>query len=158
MPKEIERKFLVHPQRWEALEKPIGHQLQQGYLSTQPHKTIRVRIADARAFLTIKGITTGASRSEFEYEIPADEAAELLAQFSEAELSKVRYEINFGQKCWEVDVFSGDNAGLIVAEIELDSETETFELPDWIAEEVTEDVRYYNANLTLNPYKNWKKQ
>lgn len=155
MGKEIERKFLVKHPLWEALNKPNGQPLRQGYLLTDPNRSIRVRISDTAGFLTIKGLTTGATRSEFEYAIPLEEGVELLDQFAEVELSKIRYEIVFEGKTWEVDVFLGDNLGLIVAEIELDSETEAFGIPDWIAEEVTEDARYYNVNLTLNPYKNW---
>jgi CYTH domain-containing protein len=155
MGKEIERKFLVNHPLWEALNKLNGKRLRQGYLLTDPNKSIRVRTSDTAGFLTIKGLTTGATRSEFEYEIPLEEATELLDQFAEAELSKIRYEIGFEGKTWEVDVFLGDNLGLIVAEIELDNEAELFGLPDWIAEEVTEDARYYNVSLTLNPYRNW---
>ena len=155
MGKEIERKFLINHPLWESLNKPNGKRLRQGYLLTDPNKSIRVRTSETAGFLTIKGLTTGATRSEFEYEIPLEEATELLDQFSVAELSKIRYEIVFEGKTWEVDVFFGDNLGLIVAEIELDNEAEAFGIPDWIAEEVTEDARYYNVNLTLNPYRNW---
>ena len=156
MPIEIERKFLVHQEKWEALEKPLGNHFRQGYLLTDPQKTIRVRETSEKGFITIKGISVGASRAEYEYEIPKLEAKELLDQFAISELSKVRYEIPFENRVWEIDVFFGDNEGLIVAEIELTSENEKFNLPDWIADEVTEDDRYYNSNLTLNPFKNWK--
>ncbi|MFC4212948.1 CYTH domain-containing protein [Pedobacter lithocola] len=153
---EIERKFLVQHEVWEQLDKPAGKQLKQGYISTDPTKTIRVRIAETKAWLTIKGISVGASRLEFEYEIPLIEAEELLDNFSESSLEKIRYEIKSAGKVWEVDVFSGDNHGLIVAEIELSTEEEYFEKPDWIAEEVTHDKKYYNSNLTKHPFKNWK--
>jgi CYTH domain-containing protein len=153
---EIERKFLIHHDKWEKLEKPVGDIYRQGYLSLDPNRTVRVRITPKTAFLTIKGLSKVATRLEFEYEIPVDEAAELLDNLSVAELSKVRYKIKFGNKVWEIDEFSGDNEGLIVAEIELESEEEKFEIPDWIDCEVTEDERYYNSNLTINPYKNWK--
>lgn len=156
MPLEIERKFLVHQKKWETLEKPLGNHFRQGYLLTDPKKTIRVRQTDDHGFITIKGISVGATRPEFEYEIPHYEAGELLNQFAVSELSKVRYRIPFENHIWEVDNFLCENDGLIVAEIELKSEAEKFNLPDWIAEEVTEDERYYNSNLTLNPFKNWK--
>jgi CYTH domain-containing protein len=106
--------------------------------------------------LTIKGLTTGATRAEFEYEIPRDEAQELLDHFSVAELSKLRYKVVFEGKTWEVDEFLGDNQGLIVAEIELQSEAETFALPAWVGKEVTEEARYYNVNLTVKPFKGWE--
>lgn len=153
---EIERKFLVHHDAWNILVKPNGKDLRQGYILNDPAKTIRVRIAEAKAWLTIKGITLGASRLEYEYEIPIVEAKELLDNFSEGELEKVRYEIDYQGKIWEVDVFSGDNDGLIVAEIELLSEAEDFECPSWIDVEVTGDKRYYNASLTTYPFKDWK--
>lgn len=155
MAKEIERKYLIDVDKWEKIEKPSGQHYRQGYLITDPHKTIRVRLTDTRGFLTIKGISTGATRLEYEYEIPFAEAKELLDNFSISELSKIRYNISFKNKTWEVDEFLGDNAGLLVAEIELQSEDEAFELPEWVGKEVTEEEKYYNANLTMNPYKNW---
>ncbi len=153
---EIERKFLVNHAQWEQLEKPVGEFYRQGYLLTDPQKTIRVRQTTDKGFLTIKGISVGATRAEFEYEIPLEEAKELLDQFAVAELSKVRYKISLGNHIWEVDVFSSKNQGLIVAEIELKSEDETFDLPDWIDREVTGEERYYNSNLVIEPYKNWE--
>ncbi|SDE33243.1 CYTH domain-containing protein [Pedobacter soli] len=155
MGKEIERKFLINQQKWDSLIKPAGKQFRQGYLLTDKDKTVRVRATETKGFLTIKGQTVGASRLEYEYEIPLSEAVELLDHFSQSELSKTRYEIVFEGKIWEVDVFSGRNEGLIVAEIELESETETFSLPDWISHEVTEEEKYYNSNLTISPYKDW---
>jgi CYTH domain-containing protein len=155
MGKEIERKFLVHADIWSNLDKPKGNLLRQGYLTTEPHKTIRVRATNDKGFITIKGISIGATRAEYEYEIPKSEAIELLDQFAENELSKIRYEISFDSKIWEVDVFSGANEGLIVAEIELESEQEVFTTPDWVAQEVTEDKRYFNSNLSLHPFKEW---
>jgi CYTH domain-containing protein len=156
MAKEIERKFLIDLEKWGKIEKPPGHHYRQGYLLTDPQKTIRVRLTDDSAFLTIKGISVGATRLEYEYEIPAADAKELLDNFSTSELSKVRYKIGFGNKIWEVDEFLGDNVGLFVAEIELRDESETFDLPDWVGKEVTGEEKYYNANLTINPYKNWR--
>lgn len=153
--KEIERKFLVHYEKWTQLEKSCGNQLHQGYILSKTDKTIRVRTTNDKGFITIKGATFGASRSEFEYEIPKDEAIELLNQFAETSLFKTRYEIAFENKIWEVDIFHGDNEGLIVAEIELDEENEPFNLPEWIAEEVTNDSRYYNSNLSKIPFSSW---
>ena len=153
---EIERKFLMNPEKWEHLEKPLGEFYRQGYLLTDPTKTIRVRQTSEQGFLTIKGISVGATRKEYEYEIPLEEAKELLDQFSVAELSKIRYKISIGNHVWEVDEFSGKNAGLIVAEIELTSEDEDFEIPDWIGREVTGAEKYYNSNLVTEPYENWK--
>ncbi|CAH0179801.1 Inorganic triphosphatase [Pedobacter sp. Bi27] len=155
MGKEIERKFLIDHQRWVNLSKPEGKLFRQGYLLTDKNKTIRVRVTETKGFLTIKGQTIGATRMEYEYEIPVAEATELLDNFSLSELSKVRYEIPFSGKLWEVDVFLGDNKGLIVAEIELDSEDEIFTLPDWVSREVTEEEKYYNSNLTVKPFKDW---
>ncbi|WP_295122972.1 CYTH domain-containing protein [uncultured Chitinophaga sp.] len=155
MGKEIERKYLIDLARWQTVQKPAGQLFRQGYLVTDPNKTIRVRLTDTKGFLTIKGTTTGATRLEYEYEIPTTEAAELLDNFSTAELSKIRYVVEFKDKTWEVDEFLGDNLGLYVAEIELESEDEAFELPDWVGQEVTGEQRYYNAVLTTNPFKNW---
>lgn len=155
MGKEIERKFLIDHQRWVNLSKPEGKLFRQGYLLTDKDKTIRVRVTATKGFLTIKGQTIGATRMEYEYEIPVAEATELLDNFSLSELSKIRYEIPFSGKLWEVDVFLGDNKGLIVAEIELDSEDEIFTLPDWVSREVTEEEKYYNSNLTVKPFKDW---
>ncbi|WP_231491218.1 CYTH domain-containing protein [Pedobacter sp. Leaf170] len=155
MGKEIERKFLINASAWLAIQKPVGKLLRQGYILTDPNKTIRVRIADHTGWLTIKGISVGASRLEYEYEIPLAEAKELLDNFSEAELEKIRYEITYKGKLWEIDVFAGDNNGLVVAEIELLSEDEQFEIPEWVAEEVTHDKKYYNSNLTKHPFKDW---
>ena len=153
---EIERKFLVKQEIWAQLEKPDGEFYRQGYLLTDPTKTIRVRQTSEKGFLTIKGISVGASRAEFEYEIPHEEAKELLDQFSVSELSKIRYKILFENKLWEVDEFLGENEGLMVAEIELQSEDEAFSTPNWFGEEVTGEEKYYNSNLTLLPFKNWK--
>ena len=140
---------------WAALNKPKGHHYRQGYLVTDPDKTIRVRVAGEQGFITIKGKNKGAARLEYEYEIPVAEAKELLDNFAVSELSKIRYKIPFDGKLWEVDEFWGANAGLMVAEIELASEDEKFNLPDWIATEVTGDEKYYNSNLTLKPFNSW---
>ena len=153
---EIERKYLVKLAEWQELEKPSGEFYRQGYLLTDPNKTIRVRQTSDKGFLTIKGISLGASRAEFEYEIPWNEARELLDQFAVAELSKVRYKISVDNHIWEVDVFSGKNEGLIVAEIELSSEDENFTIPGWIDREVTGEEKYYNSNLVTEPFQDWK--
>jgi adenylate cyclase len=155
MGKEIERKFLVDHIKWENIEKPAGVLYRQGYLLTDPNKTIRVRQTSTKGFLTIKGRTIGATRPEYEYEIPNNEATELLDNFSISELSKIRYKIIFDNKIWEVDEFLGENEGLIVAEIELDCESETFGRPEWVLKEVTEEQKYYNSNLTIFPFKKW---
>lgn len=153
---EIERKYVVHQKKWANLNKPAGEFYRQGYLVTDPDKTIRVRQTSTKGFLTIKGLSVGASRPEFEYEIPFEEAKELLEQFAVAELSKIRYKIKVGQHIWEVDEFLADNQGLIVAEIELSSEQEFYEIPDWIDREVTMEKKYYNSNLVQRPFKDWK--
>lgn len=152
---EIERKYLVNKDKWNRLDKGAGILYRQGYLLVDPEKTIRVRLGDNRGFITIKGLTIGASRLEYEYEIPAREAMELLDKFCPSDISKIRYKIIHAGKLWEVDEFLGNNEGLIVAEIELTSEQETFDLPDWVGEEVTDQTKYYNASLSIKPYKSW---
>jgi CYTH domain-containing protein len=152
--KEIERKFLVTGEPWKNLSP--GTRYRQGYLSSQPERSVRVRSDGRSGKLTIKGITRGASRDEFEYEIPLQDAEYLLDQLCERPLiEKVRHKITVSGRTWEVDVFEGDNAGLVVAEIELEDEGQTFELPTWVSREVTDDVRYFNANLVRNPYRTW---
>ncbi|HEY5369759.1 MAG TPA: UPF0158 family protein [Hanamia sp.] len=155
---EIERKYLVDDKKWLALSKQEGNHYRQGYIVTEPKKTIRVRITETKCFITIKGESTGATRSEYEYEIPRKDAEELLDNFCVAELEKTRYKIIYKNKLWEVDEFLGENEGLIIAEIELNEEDEIFEIPEWVANEVTGDERYYNANLVQNPYHNWKSE
>ncbi len=151
---EIERKFLLRGDAWRALGQPVL--LRQGYLSSHKERVVRVRIEDGQGVLTIKGRTVGASRGEWEYPIPLDEATELLDGLCERPLiEKYRRRIAFGQHVWEVDEFLGANAGLVVAEIELSSEDEAFDKPDWVGEEVTDDVRYLNANLIRHPYSAW---
>jgi len=152
---EIERKFLLQGAAWRTLGEPIL--LRQGYLSLDPARTVRVRIEGARAFLTIKGKSVGATRGEWEYPIPVSEAVELLDGLCQQPLvEKVRRRIAIGPHTWEVDEFLGPNAGLLVAEIELASEHEVFEKPDWIGREVTGDPRYFNSNLIRHPYSQWK--
>jgi adenylate cyclase len=151
---EIERKFLTRSQAWRTLGTPTL--LRQGYLSTDPARVVRVRIAGTLAFLTIKGKSVGATRGEWEYPIPVAEAAELLDTLCQQPLiEKLRYRIAVGAHVWEVDEFLGINAGLVVAEIELASEDTAFALPDWIGAEVTHDARYFNSNLLRHPYSTW---
>lgn len=153
---EIERKFLVNKDKWNLVSKPKKDFYRQGYLYSDSNKTIRVRQTNDKGYITIKGSVIGLSRTEFEYEIPKAEAEELLNQFSVSELIKVRYKILFKNKVWEVDEFLGDNLGLIVAEIELEHENEQFEMPDWIANEVTGINKYYNSILATFPFSKWK--
>lgn len=155
MPLEIERKYLVNKEIWQETQKPKGMFFRQGYLLTDPNKTIRVRVTDTKSYLTIKGLSIGATRPEFEYEIPKDEAEQLLDMFAISDLTKIRYKVLFNNKLWEVDEFLGNNMGLIVAEIELENEDEAFDLPNWVEKEVTGENKYYNSNLSLFPYKNW---
>ncbi len=154
MAKEIERKFLVKGDDWRKLAK--GTHYRQGYLSTVKERTVRVRTIDDKGFLTIKGITVGATRAEYEYEIPAQDANAMLDNLCEKPLiEKYRYKIDYEGFTWELDEFEGDNQGLIVAEIELADENEKFGIPEWIGEEVTGDPRYFNSNLTKQPYTTW---
>jgi CYTH domain-containing protein len=152
---EIERKFLVNHAKWAATEKPKREFYRQGYMLTGPNKTIRVRATDTKGFLSVKGKTEGATRAEFEYEIPKEEAIQLLDMFAISDLTKYRYKVVFAGKLWEVDVFLGENEGLIVAEIELVSEDDSFDLPDWAADEVTAEKKYYNSNLSTFPFNRW---
>ena len=152
---EIERKFLVVGEAWRAFGTP--RLLRQGYLSLDPERTVRVRIEGEEATLTIKGKSRGATRGEWEYPIPVQEAAQLLDTLCHQPLvEKIRHRVNAGPHTWEVDEFLGANAGLVVAEIELSLESEAFDKPDWIGMEVTHDKRYFNSNLIRNPYSVWK--
>ena len=154
MAKEIERKFLVAGDEWKKLAQ--GTHFRQGYLSTVKERTVRVRTIDDKGYLTIKGITVGATRLEYEYDIPASDANEMLADLCEKPIiEKHRYKIAFDGLTWEVDEFHGENEGLVVAEVELTSEDQQFEKPSWIGEEVTSDPRYYNSNLIAHPYTTW---
>jgi CYTH domain-containing protein len=154
MAKEIERKFLLVGDAWRELAK--GTHYRQGYLNSAKERTVRVRTIDDKGFLTIKGITTGATRVEYEYEIPHSDCTEMLDDLAEKPIiEKARYKIEFGGFIWEVDEFFGVNKGLVVAEIELESEDQAFEKPSWVGEEVTGDPRYYNSSLVANPYTTW---
>ena len=154
MGQEIERKFLVTNDTWRR--NATGTHYRQGFLSTEPERTVRVRIAGDRGTLTIKGKTIGATRPEFEYDIPREDAKQLLDTLCQRPLiEKVRHVLREGAHTWEVDVFEGDNTGLVVAEIELQREDEPFERPPWLGEEVTHDPRYFNASLVHKPYRGW---
>ena len=154
---EIERKFLVTATDFIS-ESTAQFRIVQGYLNSNPERTVRVRIKGNKGFLTIKGKgnESGMSRFEWEKEIAISEAEALLLLCEKSAIDKIRYEVPMGKHTYEVDVFAGENEGLIVAEIELQSETESFEKPNWLGEEVTSDERYYNAFLSNNPFKSWK--
>lgn len=154
MANEIERKFLVDLATWKPQE--AGIHFKQGYLNTQKERVVRVRIEGTQAKLTIKGVTTGITRAEFEYAIPVEDATLLLDNLCEQPLiDKHRHKEVHAGKTWEIDVFHGLNQGLVVAEIELSSEDEAFERPAWAVKEVSSDSRYYNSNLLKNPFSTW---
>ena len=154
MAKEIERKFLVDESKWDRGGKVL--KMEQAYLMIEGDKVIRVRISNDKAFLTIKGNLSGITRDEFEYEIPVDDAHQLMSLRIGATVSKNRYVSEYEGKIWEVDVFEGENSGLIVAEIELENETELFAKPSWALDEVSTDERYFNFNLSKHPYSQWQ--
>ena len=153
---EIERKFLVTNTDCIALA-TNQNRIVQGYLNSNPERTVRIRIKGNKGFLTIKGKgnESGASRFEWEKEIPVTDAEQLLSLCEKGIIDKIRYEIPIENHIYEIDVFSGNNNGLIIAEIELESETEQFLKPDWLGKEVTGDEKYYNAYLSTHPYQNW---
>ena len=156
MPREIERKFLVTSEEFRAAAaKEI--RITQGYLSSVPERTVRVRIKGEKGFITIKGIgnASGASRFEWEKEITLNDATELLKICEPGVIDKTRYEVKAGDHTVEVDEFHGENEGLVVAEIELKGEDDEFEKPAWLGTEVTGDARYYNAMLMKNPFSKW---
>ena len=154
MAKEIERKFLLKDSGWRGLA--AGTLYRQGYLSTAIERVVRVRTIGERGYLTIKSLSVGITRTEFEYEIPIDDANVMLDHLCERPLiEKTRYAIPHGGFTWEVDEFHGENAGLILAEVELEDESQELSLPPWIGEEVSEDPRYFNANLVKHPYITW---
>jgi len=154
MPTEIERKFLVKGDGWRS--HGPGTLYCQGYIVAEPGKTVRVRIVGEQGFLTIKGPTQGIARAEFEYSIPGAEARDLLHTLCDRPwIEKTRYRIPHGEFVWEVDEFAGDNAGLIVAEVELQDDQQILDLPEWIGPEVSHDPRYFNANLAKLPYSQW---
>lgn len=158
MGQEIERKFLVLDNSWR--EQVIRHtRMCQGYLNDTQLSSVRVRIEGDKAYLNIKSATLGVFRKEFEYPIPVDEANEILRELAHKPLiEKTRYYLEYADHVWEVDVFEGDNAGLIVAEVELEHESESLEVPPWAGEEVSADPRYYNVCLVKHPFKDWNKK
>ena len=155
MGQEIERKFLVNGESWRT---GAGTLIRQGHLRNQIEGTVRVRTKGERAYLTIKGNATGITRLEFEYEIPVDDANQILDKLCIKPLiEKIRYEVHIGGFKWEIDEFLEENSGLVVAEIELEDENQEFPKPDWLGKEVSDDFRYQNANLVKNPYNQWNK-
>lgn len=155
MAKEIERKFLIDISQLGDLKS--GVEIKQGYISTTDNAAVRIRLSGDKAFLTLKGENTGATRTEFEYEIPVKDANEMLAELcSGPVIDKTRYFVEHCGHTWEIDIFHGDNDGLIVAEVEMQSENESVDIPAWAVKEVTGEAKYYNAHLLNNPFKNWK--
>lgn len=152
---EIERKFLVTDDGWRSAADQ-GRVMRQGYLANTPSVSVRVREAGDAAWITVKGATSGASRAEFEYAIPTPDAEAMLTTLcADSLIDKTRYRVAWHGHTWEVDVFGGDNAGLVVAELELESEQQDFELPPWVGPEVTHDPRYFNASLVRSPWRSW---
>ena len=153
MPAEIERKFLVNGNGWRQGQ---GTSICQGYLNPDKERTVRVRLAGEKAFLTVKGMNIGATRAEYEYPIPVSHAEELLKICDGPVLEKNRYAVDHNGLIWEVDEFLGENEGLIVAEVELKSEDQSFDRPEWVGQEVTDDPRYFNSNLCAHPFSKWQ--
>lgn len=155
MGQEIEHKFLVIGDSWRSQVRS-STRIVQGYLAHTDTTTVRVRVRGDQAFLTIKGPSSGIARSEFEYPIPVSDAEAMLAEMAQGPVvDKVRHLIDVGGLTWELDVFAGDNAGLVMAEVEVPSADTEITLPDWAGLEVSDDSRYYNVNLAANPYRNW---
>ncbi|ARV06235.1 adenylate cyclase [Polaribacter sp. SA4-10] len=155
--REIERKFLIKNNAFKK-ESIKAMRITQGYLSSVPERTVRIRIRDNQAFITVKGISNklGASRFEWEKEIPLEDAKELLKICEPGIIDKTRFNVQLGNHRFEVDEFYGENKGLVIAELELTSEDESFEKPDWLGKEVTGEVKYYNSMLMKHPFKNWE--
>lgn len=151
---EIERKFLVTSDAWRTAA-DTGVVLQQGYLCREPGRTVRVRLAGDRAWLTIKGVTVGIARPEYEYSIPPADAAELLTLCEPVIIAKTRYRVPHAGHTWEVDVFAAENEGLVLAEVELDHEDAEVEPPSWVGEEVSAERRYHNSQLSRHPFTSW---
>jgi adenylate cyclase len=152
---EIERKYLIDLTQIGTLEN--GYRIRQGYITTNKDAVVRVRVKNDKGYLTIKGSNIGVSRLEFEYEIPLVEANEMLDKLCQKPIiDKTRYLIDFEKHIWEIDIFYGDNEGLVIAEVELEDENEKIKLPLWIKEEVSGDIKYYNSNLMKYPYNQWK--
>ncbi len=154
MAKEIERKYLVKGTAWQTLAKETVYR--QGYLSTVQERTVRVRTIEDKGYLTIKGISVGATRTEYEYQIPVEDANAMLDELCEHPIiEKKRYVLEYEGLIWEIDEFAGVNRGLIIAEVELSDENQKVVLPNWVGEEVTGDPKYFNSNLTKHPYTEW---
>jgi len=155
MPIEIERKFLLASENWRD-EVVRSSRIRQGYLGKIDKASVRIRVQGEKANINVKSATLGMSRAEYEYEIPLNEAQEMLDQLcARPQVDKTRYIVEKGNHIWEIDEFYGENEGLIVAEVELGSEDEVYEKPEWLGAEVTEDPRYYNVNLRAHPFKDW---
>lgn len=154
MAQEIERKFLLKNENW---KKEVSSQssIKQGYLNSNPERTVRIRIRNNQGFLTIKSKNKGAVRNEFEYEIPLEEAEELILLCEQPVIEKIRYLVPKNNHIWEIDIFEGANQGLEVAEIELSHENESFELPSWVDKDVTHETKYYNSQLIKMPFTAW---
>lgn len=144
---EIERKFLINKEKWQAVKPSSGDLIIQGYLQKDPHKTVRVRVRNNSGYITVKGKTKGVSRSEFEYEIPVEEAKAMIQEYCDKYIEKTRFLFEYDGFTWEVDEFLSPKEGLILAEIELTSEEQQFSLPEWIDMEVSDDVQYFNSNM-----------
>ncbi len=156
MAEEIERKYLLKNDEWKKqIQKSFS--IKQGYLNTHPERTVRIRIKNDKGILTIKGLTKGITRLEYEYEVPFQDAMELLDLCEQPIVEKVRHIVIYENLTWEIDIFDGVNKGLQLAEVELDSEDQIFKVPNWIDKEVTADRRYYNSSLIKMPFKNWNK-
>jgi len=152
---EIEHKYLVNADIWKKIKPDKSIEIKQAYLNTDPTKTIRIRTAGQKGFITIKGKTVNASRPEYEYEIPYADAVDLINNFCTETIDKIRHYVSFNGKVWEVDEFKGLNRGLVVAEIELKTETEEYAKPDWVGLDVSKDVRYANSSLSKKPFTSW---
>ena len=158
MPTEIEHKFLLKDDSWRDANIIKSVRYRQGYMGSNEASSIRVRISDHDAYLNIKGATIGVKRLEYEYPIPEQDAQELLDQLcSKPLIEKTRFYVEYEGHTWEIDVFEGDNEGLVVAEIEISEEGQEIPLPEWIGKEVSDDPRYYNSCLVNHPYKEWER-
>ncbi len=157
MVREIERKYLLKNSDWQK-EADDGTVIKQGYLNTDPERTVRVRLIGKKGILTIKSKNIGITRNEFEYEIPYSDTLALLKLCAPPLIEKIRYKINRDHLVWEIDIFSGENEGLAIAEVELSDENQTIHLPSWLGKEVSSEVKYYNSNLVLHPFKDWGKE
>ena len=150
---EIEKKFLIKKELWKPQKE--GVRIRQGYLCLTPERIVRVRVKGEKAFLTVKGKTEGIARPEFEYEIPVQDAEGLFRLCIPPILDRIRYMEQVGDHLWEIDEFLGDNTGLLVAEVELESQNDLLVMPPWAGAEVSGNERYYNSNLIMNPYRKW---